>query len=312
MTSARGIRWGLVSFPLVLMGLMPMPARAETRQASVGNYWFEDDATGDRTSIVVNQGDQLTFTIREGIYPPHTVDVDELDIHSPDLLLGATYTTPPLKTLGTFKLYCRPHEQRGHVTTLAVRATTPTTSAPQPEPQPESQASTPTTTGAGQPPVVEGSQPAPPAPEPATPAPQPASPVPPATPAPQTTPVPHAAVPDPKSATVALQAAPPAADSSAPPAPPPDDPVTATTLTPVGVGRADPESLARAPEPEPGSLDDLIGRREARGAVPWTRALRLLVVSAVPILGAAGFSLSREAGRHRAREPERGESRRGL
>jgi hypothetical protein len=73
--------------------------------------------------------------------------------------------------------------------------------------------------------------------------------------------------------------------------------VPATTLTPVGMGRADPESLARAPEPEPGSLEDLIGRREARGAVPWTRALRLLLVAALPILGAAGYALSRQAGR---------------
>jgi hypothetical protein len=67
----------------------------------------------------------------------------------------------------------------------------------------------------------------------------------------------------------------------------------------LGVGRADPEALARAPDPEPGSLEDLIGRREARGAVPWTRALWLLLVAALPILGAAGYALSREAGRAR-------------
>ncbi len=274
MTSARGIRWGLLSLLLVLIGPMATHALAETRQVSVGNYWFEDDARHDRTQIIVNQGDQITFTIREGIYPPHTVDVDELGIHSPDLLLGATYTTPPLNTAGTFRLYCRPHEQRGHVTTLAVRATTPTTSALQPQPH---TSAPPTTAGSGQQPVVEGPQPAIPAPQPVTPAPQPARAVPqPATPAP---------------------------GSSAPPLPPPNDPAPATTLTPVGVGQADPESMARIPEPAPGSLDDLIGRREARGAVPWTRALRLLLLAAVPILGAAGYALSRSGA------PERGPSR---
>jgi len=273
-TSARGIRWGLLPLLLVLIGPMATRALAETRQVSVGNYWFEDDARHDRTQIIVNQGDQITFTIREGIYPPHTVDVDELGIHSPDLLLGATYTTPPLNTAGTFRLYCRPHEQRGHVTTLAVRATTPTTSALQPQPH---TSAPPTTAGSGQPPVVEGPQPVTPAPQPVTPPPQPASAVPqPATPAP---------------------------GSSAPRLPPPNDPAPATTLTPVGVGQADPESMARIPEPAPGSLDDLIGRREARGAVPWTRALRLLLLAAVPILGAAGYALARPGA------PERGPSR---
>ena len=157
MISARGIRWGLLSLLVVMLSLMATHALAETKQASVGNYWFEDDARRDRTRIIVNQGDQLTFTVREGIYPPHTVDVDELGVHSPDLLLGATYTTPQLNTAGTFRLYCRPHEQRGHVTTLVVRATTSTTSAPQPEPQtqPETPAP-PATAGSGDQPVVGG------------------------------------------------------------------------------------------------------------------------------------------------------------
>jgi plastocyanin len=296
MTSARRLRWGLVSVVPVLMGLLATQALAETRQASVGNYWFEDDARRDRTKIIVNQGDQITFTIREGIYPAHTVDVDELRIHSPDLLLGATFTTPQLNTAGTYKLYCRPHEQRGHVTTLFVRATatttTRTTSASQPEAQPAREAQSPpegqppsqpqsppppATAGSGEQPVIRGPKPASPAPLPAPPAPSRASPVPLATPARQP-------------GTPAPQPAPPAPVPSAPPSPPADDP-PAPTLTPVGVGHAAPESLARAPEPQPGSLDDLIGRREARGAVPWTRAVRLLFMAAGPILGAAGYAL---------------------
>jgi plastocyanin len=109
-------------------------ARAETRQASVGNFYFEDDATGDRTRLVVNEGDQVTFTVRQGAATPHTVDVDELDIHSGDLRIGQTYTTPALDTPGNFNLYCRRHEERGHRTRLIVRA--PTGATPKPTPRP--------------------------------------------------------------------------------------------------------------------------------------------------------------------------------
>lgn len=101
-------------------------AAAETITASVGNYYYEDDRTGDRERIVVERGDQIAFTVREGIYPPHTVDVDELGIHSGGILLGETYTTPPLNTPGDFLLYCRPHRDRGHVARLVVRAPAPT------------------------------------------------------------------------------------------------------------------------------------------------------------------------------------------
>ncbi|HYZ91220.1 MAG TPA: hypothetical protein VFA34_02360 [Actinomycetota bacterium] len=104
-------------------------ALASTRSASIGNYWYQDDATGDRSKIVVTQGDQVAFTVREGIYPPHTVDVDELNIHSPGILLGETYTTPALTKVGNFRLYCRPHEARGHVSRLIVRAAAPASTA---------------------------------------------------------------------------------------------------------------------------------------------------------------------------------------
>jgi plastocyanin len=106
------------------------PALARTHQATIGNYYYEDDQQKDRTKLVVRQGDQITFTVRDPAYPPHTVDVDELKIHSPDLLVGETYTTPPLSRAGNFYLYCRPHEARGHHTRLIVLAAATKTSAP--------------------------------------------------------------------------------------------------------------------------------------------------------------------------------------
>ncbi|MGH2758558.1 MAG: hypothetical protein ACRDKJ_03235 [Actinomycetota bacterium] len=105
-------------------------AGAETLRVSVGNYYYEDDRNGDRTKIVVRQGDQIAFTVRQGIYPPHTVEVDELNIHSGDLLLGETYTTPQLNRVGNFLLYCRPHRERGHVSRLIIQAPVTTTTAP--------------------------------------------------------------------------------------------------------------------------------------------------------------------------------------
>ena len=117
---------------LVVAALGAGVARAHTRQSSVGNYYFEDDVTGDRTKLVADVGDQFTFTVRQGAATPHTVEVDELDIHSGDLLIGQTYTTPPLRTPGTFKLYCRRHDERGHNTRLIVRAQVPATPKPTP------------------------------------------------------------------------------------------------------------------------------------------------------------------------------------
>ncbi len=105
-------------------------AGAETRRVSIRNYYFEDEKTGDRSKMVVQKGDQITFTVREGVYPPHTVDVDELNIHSGDLLLGETYTTPQLNRVGNFLLYCRPHRERGHVARLIVQAPVMPTTAP--------------------------------------------------------------------------------------------------------------------------------------------------------------------------------------
>src|SRR5712692_252796 len=120
----------------VLLALSTAPASSITHQASAGNYWYEDDQQHDRTKIVVRQGDQITFTIREQAVPGHTVDVDELNIHSPNLNIGETYTTPRLIKPGNYYLYCRPHEQRGHHTRLVVLAAQQATATPPPNSTP--------------------------------------------------------------------------------------------------------------------------------------------------------------------------------
>lgn len=107
-------------------------ASAVTHQATIGNYYYEDDQQRDETKIVVHAGDQITFTVREQAVPGHTVDVDALNIHSPNLNIGQTFTTPPLRE-GNFYLYCRPHEDRGHHTRLIVLAAA--TQAPSHAPQ---------------------------------------------------------------------------------------------------------------------------------------------------------------------------------
>ena len=117
----------------VLGALVSAPtARAATHQATVGNFYFEDDQQRDRMKLVVDVGDQITFTVRQASYPPHTIDIDELDIHSSDLFVGQTYTTPALTRAGNFYLYCRPHEARGHHPRLIVRAGAKATPKPTP------------------------------------------------------------------------------------------------------------------------------------------------------------------------------------
>jgi hypothetical protein len=102
------------------------PATAATRQVSSGNYYFQDGTTGSRMQIVVKKGDQLVVTIAQApvadFLGAHTVDVDEMNIHSEDLALGQTFTTPPLNKTGNFLLYCDNHRDRGHTTRLIVQA----------------------------------------------------------------------------------------------------------------------------------------------------------------------------------------------
>jgi plastocyanin len=203
-------------------------ATAITHQATIGNYYYEDDAQKDTTKIVVHVGDQITFTVRQQAVPGHTVDVDELNIHSPNLDLGQTFTTPPLTRAGNFYLYCRPHEARGHHTRLIVLAT----STPVPQPR-----ATPHPTAV--PPHIVGT--------PAT--------------TPHTSPAPTAS------------------------------PKPSATLTPVGVGTAPPGSLSRPVPTNPNSLNALTGRNPT--AVPWTRALRWLIVASIVVVALAALAFQR-------------------
>lgn len=114
------VRALLASVAMAALLVPPVPARAALVEVSVGNYYFEDDATGGR-EIVVRKGDQIRFTVRDAAYPPHSAKVDELGIASGDMLLFDTYTTPPIGTVGTFRLYCEAHQDRGHETTLTVK-----------------------------------------------------------------------------------------------------------------------------------------------------------------------------------------------
>lgn len=89
-------------------------ALAATVSVRVGNFYFEDATVGDGR-IVANVGDRLRFVVEDnGNGTPHSVEVDELGIHSGSLARGDVYTTPQLSKAGTFPLYCRPHVNRGH------------------------------------------------------------------------------------------------------------------------------------------------------------------------------------------------------
>ena len=111
-----------------------MPAQATKHSVSVGNYYFEDDATGSRDTVVINQGEQIQFNVLRGAaaYPPHSVVIDEYHIDSKYLLPGDSYTTRPLNNPGTFLVYCRAHRDRGHETTLVIRSTATTAASPAP------------------------------------------------------------------------------------------------------------------------------------------------------------------------------------
>jgi plastocyanin len=109
-----------------------VPAAASLREVDVGNFYFEDVATGSRQVVMANKGDQIRFTVRQTTYPPHDVVIDGYgkEYESGQLLLLETFTTPPLDKPGTFRLYCRAHERRDHETTLFVRSTASPSPAP--------------------------------------------------------------------------------------------------------------------------------------------------------------------------------------
>lgn len=102
-------------------------AYAATITVRTGSYYFGDG------SVSANVGDQLRFVIEDGGKgTPHTVEIDALDIHSGPIATKGSYTTPELLKPGTYRIYCKPHENKGHVGSLTVTgeaATTTTTVA---------------------------------------------------------------------------------------------------------------------------------------------------------------------------------------
>lgn len=103
------------------------PALAGVVNVSVGSYFYEDATVGDG-QVVINAGDQLQFTFVDGGKgTPHTVEIDELGIHSGAVGTGNSFTTGAITQPGTYVLYCKPHRNRGHITTLVVLAVDSTT-----------------------------------------------------------------------------------------------------------------------------------------------------------------------------------------
>ena len=88
----------------------------------VGSFYFEDSTVGDGV-INAKVGDQLRFTFDDN--GAHTAEVDELGISSGAQGAGAVFVTAPLTQAGTFTLYCKPHRNRGHLTTLVVSENNP-------------------------------------------------------------------------------------------------------------------------------------------------------------------------------------------
>lgn len=102
-------------------------AYAATVTVRTGSYYFGNG------SVTANVGDQLRFVMEDGGKgTPHTVEIDALGIHSGPIVTKGSYTTPELLKPGTYRIYCKPHENKGHVGSLTVSgvaATTTTTKA---------------------------------------------------------------------------------------------------------------------------------------------------------------------------------------
>ncbi|MGA0238931.1 MAG: cupredoxin domain-containing protein [Acidimicrobiales bacterium] len=130
------MRTKLLAVPAVVIGALFFlgsqadPVAAEVVTVNVGSFYFEDGSTGSRAEVRANVGDQLRFVFESG---GHSAEVDELGISTGTQGSGAVYVTAPISQAGTFELYCRPHRNLGHRTTLVVldpQATTTTTQAP--------------------------------------------------------------------------------------------------------------------------------------------------------------------------------------
>jgi hypothetical protein len=224
------------------------------------------------------------------------VEVDELGIHSGSLAAGETFTTPPIGKAGTFILYCKPHDQRGHKTTLIVSGTSITT----PTTAPLATTTTAPTTTTTAKPTTTTKPPATTATTAST------GGAPSSSPTTTTTARSTSTTAPTTTSSVGGGAAPapsdPAATSTTTSAaagaePATDDPAGGTDaggtgLVPVGRGTVD-----VAAGPVSGSLEELLNRRLRSRDGPWTRSIRLALAALVPMALAAGVALRRWPGR---------------
>lgn len=248
-------------------------AVAGNAQVHVGNFYYEDASVGDG-KVEATIGDQITFIFDDnGPGTPHTATVDGL-FDSGNILAGKTWTTPPLAKAGTFRLYCRNHQAKGHVTTLLIYqtdgslpgASTTTTAAPATTAPPD----TTTTTAGGS---AAGAV---------------------------TTTTVAASKTTTTVARTTTTTAPPGASTtappsalSAPPPPPPSDGAEGTASSdtiPSGSGTASVDQQAAAPI-RPNSLRGLLRRKPPAG--PWTRSIRLALAALAPMLLIGGVAVSR-------------------
>jgi plastocyanin len=130
---------------LVVLGFLPARSvLAATPTVHVGSYYFEDATVGDG-QVVASTGDRLRFVFDDSGSGGrrHTATVAEIPgFDSGAQPKGATWTSPVLTQPGTYRLFCRVHQNapNNHFTTLVVTGPAitpaPTSAAPKPTPGP--------------------------------------------------------------------------------------------------------------------------------------------------------------------------------
>lgn len=122
----------LVTLLVLFMSAGALVGLAAVVNISSGSFYFEDVTVGDG-QITANVGDQLRFVTEDaGRGTPHTVEIPGLGISSGPLATNSTYVTVAIAKPGTYQLFCKPHRNKGHETTLivtgqAITTTTATT-----------------------------------------------------------------------------------------------------------------------------------------------------------------------------------------
>lgn len=256
---------------LLLLGLTQLPASAAVTSVYVGSFYFSTSSGGpSNTPVTVDNGDQLRFVAQDN---GHTVEIPGLGI-SQALAKGQTFTTGALMKAGTYALYCSPHRNRGHETTLTVRAA----AAQEPSPEP--------------PPPAPSREP--------SPEPKP-SPTPKSSPAPAKTTGTTSSVPTPASTNGTTTTEPDTATSASPgtavsgsasplPSLAPGASPSADAPVAGGLGTASADEVA-VPAAE-GSLEDLLGRPAAKEG-SWTRSVWMATGLLLPMIALAGWALAR-------------------